>query len=819
MDVGRRLKLGLLALVATIGVTFAFSTVAQARTIQDPNLSNIPYLAWRGEQIRLVKCESPAIVPALSGAAAFDWILVDWSGNAQGAAEIPKLVTGSQKFGIRSFDGAFCWGATFESAKAGLAQIKLVVTDATGTKILVHDFLAGWMNLNSIVLCDNNGAGLCTGPTTSTITETAGAAAAGDVLEANVTGNIPLLADFTELGIGHSITLPDGTTANGVVLPNDWATLAGALATVRGPTGDPVSWWDTHDDTLPTTGHAQESPNPPCTTRTTSVVDAVSQCSDTGAVALENEQGAFSSIWSTLIGPPAYGPFDPIRAGQTYLSDGKVDSGDAPMPAARIDFTIGANTSPTTSTAGVGSFVKVDKGYCSPSPNVADLQEPAAPFGCVGGTYVRAGATTPEHLYAPFYRRYIPATLAPGDPFSSGTDGGFANDFNGYLNLTGNALANPTGLYDFWDIAEVLRTATAAATACPFVVAGAPVGLTPGGPAVGLTVPQSVAIYSDEHGEARVAYAPGTGFFFGALVAPNANGGCDLAGIATLGTSAITATARYPYQPVTARPLVSNTVAKSIASAFSKSIQCFPKGTSAFDQQVAVCVAHAQDITGTAIAGEKVCFFADSNAEGMFLPPAGTISIGPYTGAAAITIIPSTPLVGSTNNVCALTDVNGNTAVEVVNSNTTTVNVTAYFVFEGIFRSIHVTFPITGPTAAITGPTAGQQKTTTVTTTGTQQTNGGPQTTPPTNTKPETTDPAVTVRWRITAAKLVRSAKPYLLIKLSGPAGNANLNVRYSSGSTSFGNQIVSVPANKLAKVRLNIPKKVKTLYLSVMPG
>ena len=56
MDVGRRLKLGLLALVALIGATMAFTTVAQARTVPDPMMSSVPYLAWRGEAVRLVKC-------------------------------------------------------------------------------------------------------------------------------------------------------------------------------------------------------------------------------------------------------------------------------------------------------------------------------------------------------------------------------------------------------------------------------------------------------------------------------------------------------------------------------------------------------------------------------------------------------------------------------------------------------------------------------------------------------------------------------------------------------------------------------------------
>ena len=64
MDVGRRLKLGLLALVALIGATMAFTTVAQARTVPDPMMSSVPYLAWRGEAVRLVKCAPRSDFPA-----------------------------------------------------------------------------------------------------------------------------------------------------------------------------------------------------------------------------------------------------------------------------------------------------------------------------------------------------------------------------------------------------------------------------------------------------------------------------------------------------------------------------------------------------------------------------------------------------------------------------------------------------------------------------------------------------------------------------------------------------------------------------------
>ena len=402
--------------------------------------------------------------------------LVDWSGDPHLAT--PQTVTAapgfnSAIFSVRGFDGAYCWGMSFISQKAGFAVIKLTVRDGTaGPAIFFHDFLVGWMNLNSIVLCNSADPGPCTGPTTDVITDVAGQSTP-NILEANVTGNIPLLQNFNELGIGHPITIPDGTSVPGVVLPDDWATLATSrLATVQGPLSDPTTFWDTHDDTAATEGHAQESPAPVCEPRVLTGIDAVDQCTDPGTLAAATERGGFSAIWlfntpDGLSGLPSYGPFDPTRSGATYLSDGKIDPGDAPMPSARIDFTIAPNSGGPTDISGVGTFTKVDKGLCPGQSALNDAGgEPAAPYGCTNAIYVRPGSTTPHHLYAPFYREYLPATLAPADPFSSGIDGGFANNFNGFLNLSGNALADPSGLYDYWDIAEVLRTAFPDPTHC-----------------------------------------------------------------------------------------------------------------------------------------------------------------------------------------------------------------------------------------------------------------------------------------------------------------------------------------------------------------
>ncbi len=89
----------------------------------------------------------------------------------------------------------------------------------------------------------------------------------------------------------------------------------------------------------------------------------------------------------------------------------------------------------------------------------------------------------------------------------------------------------------------------------------------------------------------------------------------------------------------------------------------------------------------------------------MFLPAITPITIPNQTTFPAIAILPAPPLNGP-NNVCAFTDVNGNTAVEVFESDAETINIGAFFVDEGLMRSVHVTFPITAPTAAVTGPVA-----------------------------------------------------------------------------------------------------------------
>jgi hypothetical protein len=530
----------------------------------------------------------------------------------------------------------------------------------------------------------------------------------GNELQVLVTGQIPLLSNYGELGLGDSITMP-----------NDWPALANAIATFRDPLNpNPAQFWDIHDGLSWTEadveGHGFQSACPDFPVA--GIFDAVDDCGNLDPF------GPFSRIWQGYTNP-TLGPFDPQRPSQTLLSNGVLDAGDAPMPAARVDWAIQPNSGAPGDISGVGSL--------SPSLKFLD--------------YIR---NTDHPFYAPFYAFWIPATYPSLASFAFGQEPPFfvneASGVTGPVNFSrstqdcaGSVLINgiPTGggnnfngflacgLYLPWLFAKNLQCGPGGtlvdpndpfgdcaptegvATGCLPVVAPPEAGFPP--PLTGADIPfgdQKSVVYTDEHGEARVSFLPGTNFFFLNLpgVAINANGGCDLAGITTLGTANVSATVRYPFEPVTARPVTSNVITKTVTSAFSKTITCFPKGSQPEEQNAAICVAEAHDITGAPVVGETVCFFADFNAEDIQYfagPIPGTnITIGDEGRNSAAEA-------QGLRRICPFTDANGRAAVEIFNSDTTTVNVIALFVDEGILRSLNVPFPITaqvGPSSAVT---------------------------------------------------------------------------------------------------------------------
>ena len=102
---------------------------------------------------------------------------------------------------------------------------------------------------------------------------------------------------------------------------------------------------------------------------------------------------------------------------------------------------------------------------------------------------------------------------------------------------------------------------------------------------------------------------PGLGFYFDNLGAlKNVDGGCDLENIDPIGTADVNVTARYPYQPVTAVDPAAAPVHFIVHSLFHKTLAAYAKGPGAENANVRVILAHAQDIDGSPLANEVVCW-------------------------------------------------------------------------------------------------------------------------------------------------------------------------------------------------------------------
>jgi hypothetical protein len=712
--------------VATAASGVAPAGAATPLTRWDPQQANVPSLGWRGEELRLVKC-SPDIRVADGYAGkgqAADWLVEDWSGYP---FQPPALEPSTVKFFVGSdfHEGEGCVKADFVSLKAGLAQIKLVISDtATGNPVLKHQFLAGWLALVTPTIREvaagtgpndpPGGGGVLGDPSGD------GRFFAGDKpgrVQVQVYGSLPLENNFTELGLPSSIQLPfenDGTTY--------WDDLARSLATTTVPPYGLTPWvtWDIHDDRARSEGHV---PTSACGGPFTAV-DAVDAC--LGADIFIGD-GRYSRAFGDLSAPPTIGPFDPSRPDETLLPDGKLDAGDVPMPSSLVEVAIAPNQG-GSDLGGAGSLAVVN-------PTGTGNAKWRGVFKCIaytrdnrctsnGGSHPTTdpnvapppfGPAAHNH-YAPFYSRWQPATQArigatigadiPGMPLvteASGNDGpGVGNNFPGYRGQ---------GLYDYWSFVDLIRFGPGGATACLRRHDGNPqtpdFRQRPSGP-------QDVMVFSDEHGEAQVYFTPGSDFFFDNLgITPNENGGCDLRGIDVLGRADIQATARYPFQKTTDQDRPSGTLTKVVRSRFNKDVSCVPKGpVPPIENGVAfICTATAIDIDGSPFAGERVCFM--SNGEGMRTFPFGTP--GETEGL---------------NRLCIWLNGSGNGAVEVFCKNQQG-NVIAEFVEEGLIRYTFFQCAQVPPTTTTTTTTTSTTTTTTATTTTPTTTTPPPTTTTP----------------------------------------------------------------------------------------
>ncbi len=568
----------------TIGVGSAAAGEWQSGP-PDPQTTNIPYVAWAGETVKVDKCIGFAdgVTEATASSQLGSLIptptatIEDWSGVDENNAGPAVINTPNAQL----TNSGICFSFEVTSQKPGLAVYKLSLNNAFipllfgGDSLDQHQFLVIWLQDQAPVITEAAGANLGDPTGNGVFDPIVGAGPNGTnaflpgLIQVEVKGTFPFGNDFAGYG-RPTVTLPD-----------DWAWLAQHLAVDSSLTGSNAPGaasmrWDIHDDDLNTEGHVASSF---CTSDVTSTtIDAVDNCNGVGSSG-DPDLGPFSNIYGGT-SDFAYGPFDPVRGFDTLLSDGKLDAGDAPMPALRVDVNLSADST-------VGTLSKADK---------SDIYSRDGTGSSTGGTA--------HDLYAPFYKALIPAAL-PGEgsilsdvPATSGVAGHASNNFTSFLGFTDPSDIYTTeqiaGIYDYWD---TFTTSYSHGDNACFDASGKPIPLPHGA--------TGVAVYTDEHGEAYVQYNP----YPGIVLTPDSNGRCDIYGPAPVGHSTITATSVYPDQPVLwdGGSKTSNALAKTVNYASSKVLNCVAKS-----RNEAFCVETILDPQGNPVQGARVQFSAQA---------------------------------------------------------------------------------------------------------------------------------------------------------------------------------------------------------------
>jgi hypothetical protein len=814
-----RLRLALAAALATggclIGAAPALASGYQPQF--DPQAANVPYLAWRGQSVRLVTCETTPWSSDSNPSYTAMWSVQGWGGgNILPSQTTPSQVI--QEGPNALYPNAHCARVDFSSQGAGLAAVHVDIYDGAAI-VASHDFLVGWMTLNNVTLDDGSGG-----------TQVYDAPGWGNHnwLRARVTGTLPL-SGFSDLycpnqgcipGLPASIQLPTEDKANQPAGQGDpttwWDDIAKRLA--RTTSTDPFyvganAWrmWDIHDDMTDAIGNVdadaavspQSGYSGPCDPLGVdnapvpdTSIDAVDNCQ--GGLA---DEGPYSRIWPTLTSGLVIGPWDPMRWNETFLGDGKLDAGDVPMPSARVDFVIAPNSGGPTDISGSGTLQSLSKeDVYIHDPNV--------------------GHDAAHNLYAPFYSAYIPATLADvgRQGITSGTDA--AGGSNNYPTTYTCGVHPPAGAdcsYPYWEKDATVSSVTGGPTRCARDFNGG----TPdyrNSP----TGDQGIVTYSDEHGEAMVQYVPGWDFYYNSIIAANPGvltpgGGCDLGDVYPLGTAQVNAIARYPGSPVVLDvDKTSNPVTENVDNYFTKDVSCQAKGTSGSDLLSQICTADDIDIDNTANQGETVCFKVTGNYT-VNAYPSGTASTTDGQG-----------------RLCETTDWSGQAAIQVVGScSSASVPVTADFTDEKISRSSTVDLSYCPPPPGTT-----TTQTTTTTTTHTTTTTPRTTTTPPppttttsapaTTTTPTTTTPSTTTTTQPSAPKIVLVKiqtvnygihSRYVNVRVDGATKTVKIEVREvkKNGKTLRRVQRI-VPTNKVVRVpKLKLDSTVKTVSVRLV--
>jgi hypothetical protein len=805
MRVGKvlsRLRLSLIACLAVAAFAGVLVGSASAAAPSDasglagasefnPQETNVPYLAWRGEEVRLVKCvggltrdaigaptlQTDGLIRFLRGGFDINMSVYEYSGPQENSFDGPKSV--QNKASVFESEGRICVRGTWISNKAGIVVIKLTVS-YNGVILGQHDFLIGWMAIHS---ADMVNAG--------SVTEDPGVVP-GNSANVQVTGSIPLNQQFQD----------DWGLPSQLVMPNDWALWAHTMATTDQNLGslDPSAYWDIHDSSGPL---GNESPNgsPDVHVSTTQCpgstvdpfIDQVDNCT--------GDEALYSRIFGDLtLGET--GPFDQSYA-STLLSDGRLNSNDAPMPALKIVY---------DSAGGMGGFANSclndkDNVYnrafdpTNPLPSGEEQGGPYSQIDCIAPTKSEDAA---HGQYAPYLSQYIPATSRNVGGAASGVDGpvipGQPNNFTGF---------GWWGKYENWQIATELVSNVASDTTCRLRdVTRGDVTTTLFRQSNGF--PTRVVIYTDEHGEARANWLPGLGADFFNDVFVDMNGGCDLEGL-TFPAQTITASARYPYQPVGTDIPVAGSITKNINNLFHKSVSCVRKDNTS-SAIAYICTASAQDIdgNGTAFNGETVCFSREPGGAWYAFPNPGTPQGNPFC----------TQLSGGDVGVPA--EVSAETDATRIGEN---IDIAARFVDEHLIRDACITV---GQAASVDGPCNGVGGGGTTTTTTTTTTSGTTGTTAGTTgittiTRPSGTAPnssGKTVKTSVVSVQLVltRTGR-VLMVNVRSAKKTAKIQIRLVNAKGKVISVLVrTVKTNKRVAVsNLRISPSVKTVRVKVL--
>jgi hypothetical protein len=767
------------------------------QTADGPQTSNVPILAWVGEDVRLVACDDDINPNPLNGPIVFQQASFNtnlWTGDQaygatptfDGSQSTNLYLTntgGSSFFYPDGIDNIFhgCVAANISSLHAGLDEVTLnvysqIVLGGALDPIPTYSkqFVVIWMTAKAPVLTESSLSSLefptqadgtastatSLGSTTGQLSDPTGTGNAtsflGDastpgtfasldqwkadescpgshpwdcqgvvnntptanngLVNIRVKGTFPI-EDQPPATTNESYFQPVTGTAPGTVgtvtLPDDWVKLANLMATSStqntanniNPTGGQL--WDIHGGPTNPAGHAGPSTGI-CGNDSgpfLQTTDAVDDC----VISNNGQNGnpyVFSRVFGDVTGSAGIGtvgPYDPLASDFTLLSDGRLNSDDAPMPALPITLSIAGNSGNPGDIGGIGGLYGVSKYMVySHDFNLGS----ASP---TNGTPVPVTSTGTANLYNPFYVSYIPSTLRPINEASGvsgvyefGIPGGSGTDFPGFS-------LGQTDPYPYWEALNASTTDAGGTNPC-FREFSEADDIQNGADSDDYYnqpyYPTQLTVYTDERGEAFVDYNPGTGFYMNGFT-PDANNACDLQSLfgKPIGTSAITAQVNYPYEAVPYVPPASNTLTKTVLSQWEKTLTVYPKGNlsgGAGGANVSIVVAHAQDVNGSAFVGETVCF-TTSPAEGLvvdnvsFTPTGGTlIDLSGVTGV-------KTPKGVSSNYTCALTNQEGNAAVEVSGSGSPAVDVTAFFVDEDLYRDVMI--PALGQTTTVTSTT------------------------------------------------------------------------------------------------------------------